>query len=116
MTVINLVAFFTVLAIAVPAGALSDDGGGITLRTAGLIMGVVALPGSGHILMNWAHAHTTLMLTSLATLTMPVVSSLGAWVFLDQSVSTLQLAGITVVVTVLAFVVVGDSREARVAS
>lgn len=116
MTVINLVAFFTVLAIAVPAGALSDDGGGITLRTAGLIMGVVALPGSGHILMNWAHAHTTLMLTSLATLTMPVVSTLGAWVFLDQSVSTLQLASITLVMTVLAFVVVGDSREARVAS
>ena len=44
-------------------------------------------PGSGHIVMNWAHAHTTLMLSSLATLAMPVVSTLAAAAFLDQSVT-----------------------------
>lgn len=114
MTVMNMVAFFTVLGISLPAGALWNEGGDITWGTAAMIVGVVALPGSGHIVMNWAHAHTTLMLTSLATLTMPVVSTLGAWVFLGQAVTALQLVGITVVMTVLAFVVVGDSREARV--
>jgi drug/metabolite transporter (DMT)-like permease len=116
MTVMNLVAFFTVLAIAVPAGVLWNEGGDMTWSTAALIVGVVALPGSGHIFMNWAHAHTTLMLTSLATLTMPVVSTLGAWAFLDQTVTTLQLVGIAVVLAVLAYVVVGDSREVAVAA
>lgn len=111
MTVMNLVAFFTVLAIAVPAGVLWNEGESMTWSTAALIVGVVALPGSGHIFMNWAHAHTTLMLTSLATLTMPVVSTLGAWAFLDQTVTALQLVGIAVVLAVLAYVVVGDSRE-----
>lgn len=111
MTVMNTVAFFTVLAIAVISGVLWDSGEPMTWGTAAAIVGVVAIPGSGHIFMNWAHAHTTLMLTSLATLTMPVVSTLGAWVFLDQSVTALQMAGIAVVLGVLAYVVVGDSRE-----
>jgi drug/metabolite transporter (DMT)-like permease len=116
MTVMNLVAFFTVLAIAVPAGVLWNEGESMTWSTAALIVGVVALPGSGHIFMNWAHAHTTLMLTSLATLTMPVVSTLAAWAFLDQTVTALQLVGIAVVLAVLAYVVVGDSREMAVAT
>ncbi len=116
MTVMNMVGFFTVLAIAVPVGALWSDSGEMSWRTAALIVAVVAVPGTGHILMNWSHAHTTLMLTSLATLTMPVVSTLGAWVFLDQSVTAAQMSGIAVVLAVLAYVVVGDSREMRVAS
>jgi drug/metabolite transporter (DMT)-like permease len=55
------------------------------------------------------------MLTSLATLTMPATSTVGAWVFLDQGVTVVQMAGITVVLATLAFVVVGDSREMRLA-
>ncbi|MCB1010817.1 MAG: DMT family transporter [Microthrixaceae bacterium] len=113
MTVMNMVAFVTVLAIAIPVGALWADSGEMSWKTAALIVGVVAVPGTGHILMNWSHAHTTLMLTSLATLTMPVVSTLGAWLFLDQAVSTAQMIGIAVVLAVLAYVVVGDSRELR---
>lgn len=113
MTVMNIVAFATVFAIALPAGVLADGGAELDLHTALLIAGAVALPGSGHIFMNWAHGHTTLMLTSLATLSMPVVSTLGAWVFLGQRVTAAQMAGIAIVLVVLAFVVVGDGREAR---
>ena len=34
---------------------------------------IVAVPGSGHVIMNWAHRHTTLTATSLLTLAMPVI-------------------------------------------
>ncbi len=113
MAVMNMVAFFTVCAIALPAGVLGEGASQMDLATALAIVGVVALPGSGHIFMNWAHGHTTLMLTSLATLTMPVVSTLGAWVFIGQQVTAAQMLGIAVVLVVLAFVVVGDGREVR---
>ena len=53
------------------------------------------------------------MTTSLATLTMPVTSTLGAWIFLDQELAAVQLLGIAVVLAALAYVVVGDSREMR---
>ena len=35
------------------------------------------------------------------------------WLFLDQAVSAAQMIGIAVVLAVLAYVVVGDSRELR---
>lgn len=114
MTVLNIVGFLTVLVLAVPTGALTSADAELTMGRALAIVAVLAFPGSGHIIINWAHAHTTLMLTSLATLGMPVLSTLLAAVFLDQQVSTVQLAGIAVVLITLAFVVVGDTRAQQV--
>ncbi|MFV0315646.1 MAG: DMT family transporter [Microthrixaceae bacterium] len=114
MGVMNLVAFLTLMTIALPLGSLWSNSGGMSGRTILLILAVVVVPGTGHVLMNWAHGHTTLMLSSLATLTMPVVSTIGAALFLDQSVTALQVLGIVIVMVVLAYVVVGDSREMRV--
>lgn len=111
MAVMNTVAFFTVLSIATVSGVLFGPQEPMTWTTTLAIIAIVLVPGSGHIFMNWAHAHTSLMLTSLATLTMPVVSTLGAWVFLDQAVTGVQLAGIATVLVVLGYVVVSDSRE-----
>lgn len=115
MAVMNIVAFLTVTAIAVPAGVLWEADGRLDWERVLLVCAVLAVPGTGHIVMNWAHAHTTLMLTSLATLTMPVTSTVGAWVFLDQGVTVVQMVGIAVVLAALAYVVVGDSREMRIA-
>lgn len=115
MAVMNIVAFLTVTAIAVPAGVLWEADGRLDRERVLLVCAVLAVPGTGHIVMNWAHAHTTLMLTSLATLTMPVTSTVGAWVFLDQGVTVVQMVGIAVVLAALAYVVVGDSREMRIA-
>jgi drug/metabolite transporter (DMT)-like permease len=67
------------------------------------------VPGSGHILINWAHAHTTLVFTSLITLAMPVLSTVSAAIFLDQPVATVQAVGIAVVLASLAVVVLGDA-------
>jgi drug/metabolite transporter (DMT)-like permease len=113
MTVLNIVGFLTVLALAIPSGALVGSEGELTWEVALAIVAVLALPGSGHIVINWAHAHTTLMLSSLATLAMPVISTLAAAVFLDQSVTSAQVIGIVVVLATLAYVVIGDSRDPR---
>ena len=115
MAVMNFVAFLTVTALAIPAGALFEADGRLDWERALLIVAVLAIPGTGHIIMNWAHAHTTLMTTSLATLTMPVTSTVGAWIFLDQELTAVQVLGIVIVLAALAYVVVGDSREMRAA-
>jgi drug/metabolite transporter (DMT)-like permease len=113
MAVLNIVGFLTVVALAIPTGSLTGSGAGLTWETAAAIVAVLALPGSGHIVINWAHAHTTLMLSSLATLAMPVISTLAAAAFLDQPVTTVQVVGIVVVLVTLAYVVIGDSRAPR---
>lgn len=113
MTVLNIVGFLTVLALAIPTGSLVGSDAEFTPKVALAITAVLLLPGSGHIVINWAHAHTTLMLTSLATLAMPVISTVAAMVFLDQDVTAVQVVGIVVVLAALAVVVMGDSTEIR---
>ncbi len=113
MTVMNMVAFVTVAPMALLAGDLFSADGTLTPGRLVVIALIVAVPGSGHILMNWAHAHTTLVLTSLITLAMPVLSTVSAAMFLDQPVAVGQAAGIAVVLGSLAVVIVGDARDGR---
>jgi drug/metabolite transporter (DMT)-like permease len=111
MTVMNMVALAVVAPVALLTGSLSGGGDTLGVDTALTILLIVLIPGSGHILINWAHAHTTLVLTSLITLGMPVLSTLSAAVVLDQEVVALQVAGIVVVLASLAVVIIGDARS-----
>jgi drug/metabolite transporter (DMT)-like permease len=110
MTVLNIVAFLVVAPVALLSGQVTSGDGALTPARLALIVGIVLIPGSGHILMNWAHNHTTLLLTSLITLAMPVLSTVMAAIFLDQDVVAPQVAGIAVVLVALALVILGDSR------
>lgn len=112
MTVLNIVAFLVVAPIALLSGSLTATDGALTPQRLVLILGIVLIPGSGHILMNWAHGHTTLLLTSLLTLGIPVLSTIMAALFLDQSVVALQMSGIVIVLAALTVVILGDSRAA----
>ena len=76
---------------------------------------VVIVPGGGHFLMNWAHAHTRLTVTSLLTLASPVFSAVGAWMFLHEQLTLVQLAAMAVVVGALATVVRRMTVSARLA-
>lgn len=113
MTVMNLVAFVVVAPMALVGGDLFGGAGSPSLERLLPVVFIVLIPGSGHILMNWAHGHTTLVITSLATLLMPVLSTLSAAVFLDQRVVAVQVVGIAVVLTALAFVILTDTRQGR---
>ncbi len=110
MTVINIVAFVVVAPIALVTGDLFADGGRLDASTAMLIVAIVLVPGSGHILINWAHNHTMLVTSALITLALPVVATASAAVFLDQRVAAIQVVGIVTVVVALAAVIIGDAR------
>ena len=66
---------------------------------------LLAVPGTGHYLMNWAHLHVSLSVAGLLTLAMPVLSALGAWLILDQHLTPIQALGGVVVLGILAGVV-----------
>lgn len=110
MTVMNMVAFVVVAPVAWAAGDLLSSDGRLDAGRLLAIVAIVLVPGSGHILINWAHNHTTLVFTSLVTLAMPVLSTVGAAVFLDQQVVAAQVLGIAVVLASLAVVILGDTR------
>lgn len=87
------------------------------LRTLLLLALTILMGASGHFLMNWAHGHTPLLLTSLLTLASPVVSVAAAAALLGEPVLAAQVVGIGVVLVSLGVVVVrtttASRREAR---
>lgn len=64
----------------------------------------------GHSLMNWSIPRLPIWLSSTMTLLIPVLSSIAAWVFLDEVLTAWQLLAMAVVVGALAIVVVGQTR------
>jgi drug/metabolite transporter (DMT)-like permease len=64
----------------------------------------------GHSVMNWSLTQIPLWLGSTLTLLIPVVSSLAAWVFLDEPLTWLQLLAMAVVIGALATIVRGQRR------
>ena len=71
---------------------------------------LLAVPGTGHMLMNWSHNHVRLVITSMLTLAIPVVSTIGAVWFLDETVNGIQMLGMAITLSALALVV---RREAE---
>ena len=71
---------------------------------------LLAVPGTGHLLMNWSHPRVRLAISSMLTLAVPVLTTIGGVVFLDQSVGAAQILGIAVVLGALSMVI---QREAQ---
>lgn len=71
---------------------------------------LLAVPGTGHLLVNWAHNHVRLVITAMLTLAIPVMSTIGAVVFLDQTVNVVQAGGMVITLAALSLVV---RREAE---
>ena len=66
-----------------------------------LLAVMIGLGAGGHFLMNWAHAFTPLMLTSLLTLASPVISVAAAAAFLGEPVLMAQVIGMAIVLSSL---------------
>ena len=73
-------------------------------------IGLVLVPTTGHLLVNWAHQHVTLTFASLMSLGVPVLSAAGAWLVFGDALNLLQVMGMVVVSAVLAFVVLEGER------
>ncbi|MEQ8716735.1 MAG: DMT family transporter [Acidimicrobiales bacterium] len=86
--------------IAVLSGqALIPDGtGGETWLRVAL---VVALPGTGHVLTNFAHNGVPLSVVGILQLANPVGAALLAFWLLDQQVAALQVVGMVIVIGAL---------------
>lgn len=64
----------------------------------------------GHSVMNWSLTQIPLWLASTLTLLIPVVSSVAAWLFLDEPLTVVQLLAMAVVIGALATIVLGQRR------
>ncbi len=86
---------------------VSEDLGAVTGPDWWYLAAMAAGPGIlGHGLMTWASRHLRLTTSSLLTLGSPVVSAVGAWLWLGQSMSVMQGIGAFVVIAALGAIAV----------
>ena len=69
------------------------------------ILAMALVPGTGHLLMNWSHAHIPITLASILTLSVPVLSTIGAAVFIDEPMVAWQVVGMAIVVMGLGWLI-----------
>ncbi len=94
--------------VAVLAPVAIVDAGGLVLPSWeqwAWIAVLLAVPGTGHLVMNWAHHDVPLQVTSMLTLAIPVLSTLGAALLLSEPVGSWQIVGMAIVVAALASVI-----------
>jgi drug/metabolite transporter (DMT)-like permease len=112
----SLLAAVTTVAgiVAVPPCLLvSNDLGSMTSQSWVFLVAMVLLPGVvGHGLMTWASGHLPVTVSSLLTLGSPVVSAVGAWLWLNQSMNEWQCLGSAIVLGSLAAIAVNARAEA----
>jgi drug/metabolite transporter (DMT)-like permease len=99
--------------LAVPTPALLGIGMEMPSAKGWAIITTIAMVNGalGHFLMNWAHAHVPLVVTSLLTLAVPVVAAAMAAVVLHEPLVALQVVGMAVVVGALGVVAVEGARR-----
>ena len=105
--------WFVAMIVVSPAAALY--GGGLpfpSITTWIWIVALIAVPGSGHLLMNWAHRHVRLMVSSTAMLGVPPISMVGAALFVDEPIKLAQVAGGLIVIVAVAAVIRRDMQLA----
>ena len=75
----------------------------------GVALGAGAI---GHVLLAWSHRHVEAWLGSLITQCMPIVSSVAAWVLLDETLTPLTIAGGLIVLAATAAVLMRTRTQA----
>ena len=80
-----------------------------------ILVGLALVSGTlGHLLVNWAHAHTSAFVISILFLGTPVLASAGAAGFLGETLGPAQLGGAVIVLGSIAKIVL-STRSERVA-
>lgn len=89
----------TVAALAVlPAALVSGQDFAVPKGSIWFLAVLALVGGTGHTLVNYAHAHTKLVMVSLMFLAVPVLSTAWAALFLDEPVNGWQVTGMATVV------------------
>jgi drug/metabolite transporter (DMT)-like permease len=82
--------------------------GGVALPSDGdwwMVAAMAIIPGTGHLLTNFAHGHVTLTQMSLISLLFTAVAPLYAWWLVGERIAGQQGVGMAVVLIALSFVV-----------
>lgn len=112
----SLIATITVVAAAVavpPCLLVSDDLGAVHGADWWYLVLMVVGPGVlGHGLMTWASRHLQVTASALLTLASPVVSAVGAWLWLGQGMTLVQAAGASIVLAALGAIALNARVEA----
>jgi drug/metabolite transporter (DMT)-like permease len=74
------------------------------------LVAMVALPGTGHLLMNYAHGYVRLSLMGVITVLAPGTSAILAWLLLDERLVAIQVVGIALAVFALALMIRAPRR------
>lgn len=69
---------------------------------------LMAVPGTGHLLMNWAHKHVPITVSSTALLGAPPITMVCAALFLDEPIRVAQVVGGAVVIAAVAEIIRHD--------
>ena len=75
---------------------------------------MVLLPGSGHLLTNYALAYIPLIVPAVMNLFVPAGSTLLAWLVVDERLVAVQVAGVVVTVGALALMIATTNPGGRV--
>ena len=103
------VVWIVALAVVTPPAVLTGDGMTWPDATAWLwVASLLAVPGSGHLLMNWAHKHVRITVSSMALLGSPPITMVLAALLLDEPIKIAQVIGGVVVIAALAGVIRRD--------
>ncbi|MCE2513023.1 MAG: DMT family transporter [Acidimicrobiia bacterium] len=103
------VVWIVALVVVTPPAVLTGDGLSLPDRTAWLwVAALIAFPGSGHLLMNWAHNHVRITVSSMALLGAPPITMVLAAAFLDEPIKIAQVTGGVIVIAALAGVIRRD--------
>lgn len=99
--------------VVAPPAALLGDGLSLPDWTTWLwVLALMAVPGSGHLLMNWAHKHVRITVSSMALLGAPPLTMVGAALFLDEPIRLAQVVGGVIVIAAVAAVIRRDVQLA----
>ncbi len=102
-------ALTVVAALAILPVSLASGQSMAVPRSSWIFLAVLALVGgTGHTLVNYAHARTKLLLVSLMFLGVPVLSTSWAAIFLGESLNLWQVTGMAVVIGALGTLVAAN--------
>jgi drug/metabolite transporter (DMT)-like permease len=74
---------------------------------------LAVVPGSGHLVMNWAHRYVDASISSVIGCLSPLVAAIAAIPILDQSLTALQVLGVLVGVGAIAVVAARHRQPAQ---
>ena len=96
--------------MALPVGLLVGHDMSVPGTDQWLPLATLILAGGvlGHAMMNWSIVRVPLWLGSTLTLLIPVLSSLAAWLFLDEPLTVVQLVGMALVIAALSAIVLSQ--------